>query len=136
MSLLPLQIILDTNFITIPADFPVDIFSEAENILERKLEFILLSSVVQEIKTKLSQRKSRDKKFRIAKALIKQCSIVVVNESMSKLAVDNQLLEYTSTVNGILATNDRELRRRARKKGIPVLFLRGKKRLVVEGAII
>jgi rRNA-processing protein FCF1 len=121
-------VILDTNFIAIPADFGVDIFSEAEIILERKVKFILLQSVVQEIEAKGNQ-----KKFRITKALFERCTIEKVNESLSKLSVDDQLLEYTIATKGVLATNDRELRRKARKRGVPVLFLRGKKRLVLEG---
>ena len=136
MSQLPLPIILDTNFITVPADFSVDIFSETETILERRLKFVLLQSVVREIEAKASQAKASHKKFRIAKAFFKRCNIVEVSESLSKLTVDDQLLEYTISVNGILATNDRELRRRAREKGVPVLFLRGKKRLVLEGISI
>jgi rRNA-processing protein FCF1 len=136
VSQLPLPIILDTNFIVVPADFSVDIFLEAETLLERQLEFILLPSVVQEIESKASQTKAHHKKFGIAKALFERCSIVKVNESLSELAVDDQLLEHAIASNGILATNDRELRRRARAKGVPVLFLRGKKRLVLEGSVI
>ena len=128
MSQLPLLIILDTNFLTIPADFGIDIFSEAETILERQLKFVLLQSVVEEI-----EEKGDHKKFRIAKSLFDRCDIEDVSESMSKLAVDDQLLEYTISRNGVLATNDKELRRKARKKGVPVLFLRGKKRLELEG---
>jgi rRNA-processing protein FCF1 len=109
---------------------------EAETLLERPLEFILLQSVVQEIETKASQQKASHKKFRLAKELFEHCSIVDVNESLSMLKVDDQLVEYAIACNGILATNDRELRRRARKKGVAVLFLRGKKRLVLEGSVI
>jgi rRNA-processing protein FCF1 len=128
VSYLPLSVILDTNFIAIPAEFGIDIFSEAELLLERRLKFILLQSVVHEIELKASE-----KNFRVAKALFDRCSIEEVNSSLNKLPVDDQLLEYTIFIDGILATNDRELRRKARKKGVPVLFLRGKKRLVFEG---
>ena len=130
MSYLSLPVILDTNFITIPAQFGIDIFTEAEILLERRLTFVLLQSVVQEIELRAS-----DKKFQITKALFDRCSIEEVNSSMNKLSVDDQLLEYTISMNGILATNDKELRRKARKKGVPVLFLRGKKRLVLEGIV-
>ena len=130
MSYLSLPVILDTNFITIPAQFGIDIFAEAEILLERRLTFILLKSVVQEIESRAS-----DKKFRMTKALFDRCSIEEVSSSMNKLSVDDQILEYTISMNGILATNDKELRRKARKKGVPVLFLRGKKRLVLEGIV-
>ncbi|MCK4484004.1 MAG: hypothetical protein KAU89_04220, partial [Candidatus Thorarchaeota archaeon] len=39
------------------------------------------------------------------------------------------------SVKGALATNDKELRMKARERGIPVLLLRGKKRVVLEGSV-
>ena len=101
MSYLPLPVILDTNFIAIPAEFGIDIFSEAELLLERHLEFILLQSVVQEIEVKADETN-----FRVAKALFDRCSIEEVNPSLNRLSVDDQLLEYTISIDGILATND------------------------------
>ena len=131
-----LSIILDTNFIVIPADYGVDIFSEAETILERRIEFVLLQSVVKEIEEKASRTKARQRKFRVAKDLFDRCNIIEVSESLASLPVDDQLLEYTIKMKGVLATNDKELRRRAREKGVPVLYLRGKKRLILEGSVI
>jgi rRNA-processing protein FCF1 len=51
------------------------------------------------------------------------------------MAVDDQLLEYAVSVKGALATNDRELRMRARERRVPVLLLRGKKRVALEGSV-
>ncbi|MFW9919144.1 MAG: hypothetical protein ACFFED_06075, partial [Candidatus Thorarchaeota archaeon] len=50
---MPLSVVIDTNFIAVPAQFGVDIFAEAERVLERKLEFIILSSSLNELKRKL-----------------------------------------------------------------------------------
>jgi rRNA-processing protein FCF1 len=133
---LPLYVILDTNFLTIPAQFGIDVFSEAEKVLERRIEFILLESVVNEIKTKLERSgKTESRMFKVALDLIERCRIVEIDQSMRAWSVDDQLLEYTISVKGVLATNDRELRQRAAKRGVPVLFLRGRKHLELKGSI-
>jgi len=133
---LPLYVIIDTNFLTIPAQFGIDVFSEAERVLERRVEFILLESVVNEIKTKLERSgKTESRMFKVALDLIERCRVVEIDQSMRGFLVDDQLLEYTISVNGVLATNDKELRQRAAKRGVPVLLLRGRKHLELKGSI-
>ena len=134
---MPLPVIIDTNFLTVPAQFGVDVFSEAERVLERGVEFVLLDSVIEEIKSKI-ERASRTeaRMFRVALDLAERCTIVSVDVSVQGNPVDDQLLDYTKSVKGVLATNDRELRERASSQGIPVLILRGKKHLELEGSVI
>ncbi len=137
VSKVAFQVILDTNFLAVPAQFGVDIFSEIERVLERRVEFVLLESTVREIDLKggLGAGKTDAKVFRIAKDLIQRCTVVKVPESSTAMPVDDQLLEYAISVKGALATNDRELRTRARECRVPVLLLRGKKRVVLEGSV-
>jgi len=138
VSIVAFQVILDTNFLAVPAQFGVDIFSETERVLERRVEFVLLESTVKEIELKggLSAGKTEAYVFRIAKDLIQRCKVVKVPESLTAMPVDDQLLEYAISVKGALATNDRELRMKARERGIPVLLLRGKKRVLLEGSVL
>jgi rRNA-processing protein FCF1 len=133
---LPLLVILDTNFLTVPAQFGVDVFSEAERVLERSIEFIVLESVLSEIKAKFERtKKTESRKFKIALDLLEKCRVVELDPSLKDTTVDDQLLEYTVSVSGVLATNDRDLRNRASARGIPVLMLRGRKRLELKGTI-
>ena len=131
MNRMPLPIIIDTNFLLIPAQFGIDVFLEAERLLERRVKYLILKSVANEIRMKLD-----DKGFKIAAELAKQCKLIEVDTSMKGLSVDEQLLEYTALVNGVLATNDRDLREKARTRGIPVIFLRGKKRIALDGTLV
>ncbi|MGQ4911944.1 MAG: PIN domain-containing protein [Candidatus Thorarchaeota archaeon] len=132
---MPLTVVLDTNFLTVPAQFGVDIFSETERILERNVVFVVLSSVVRELERKLSDsRGSEASKFRVALGLVERCSIV--DYARTGVPVDDQLLDYARSVRGILATNDKDLRTRASQEKIPVLFLRSKKRLDLLGSVI
>jgi len=134
----PLIVVIDTNFLTVPAQFGIDIFSEAERILERRVEYVLLSTAESELNQKLEMAPTttEKRKFLIAKELIDRCRVVNVDETTSKLPVDDQLLEYTISVKGVLATNDKELRTRARNRRIPVLIMRGKKKLELVGTVI
>jgi rRNA-processing protein FCF1 len=129
-------VVVDTNFLTVPLQFGVDVFSEAETILEQRVEFVILDSVLEEINRLAETAKGSDKQaFRIALELTENCRKVDVQDAHSEMTVDDQLIEYTSQAGGVLATNDKELRARARTRGLPVLLLRGKKRLALEGEV-
>ncbi len=134
---MPLIVVIDTNFIAVPAQFGVDIFSEAERVLERRLEFVMLSSALDELDQKLhaATNKTEIRHFRIAKELAKRCRIIESDEESIKLPVDDQVLAYAQSVRGVLATNDKELRGRAKSNGVPVLILRGMKYLALEGYV-
>jgi rRNA-processing protein FCF1 len=129
-------VVLDTNFLTVPLQFGVDIFSEAETILEQRVEFVILDSVIEEINKLARTAKGSDKRaFRIALELAENCRKVDVQDRYSEMTVDDQLIEYAVQTGGVLATNDKDLRARARARGSPVLLLRGKKRLALEGEV-
>jgi rRNA-processing protein FCF1 len=133
---LPLSVVLDTNFLTVPAQFGVDIFAETERTLETRVDFIVLRSVVGELEQKLETARGRAKsRFRIALTLLDRCRIE--DDALADdQAVDDRLLEYTRAAGGVLATNDRELRSRAIAEGIPVLILRSKKHVELVGSIL
>jgi rRNA-processing protein FCF1 len=129
-------VVVDTNFLTVPYQFSVDVFSEAKMILEQRVEFVILDSVLEEINKLAKTAKGSDRRaFRIALELAENCKIVDVQDSLSEMSVDDQLIEYTDHSGGVLATNDKDLRARARARGLPVLLLRGKKRLALEGEV-
>ncbi|UCE09054.1 MAG: nucleotide-binding protein [Candidatus Thorarchaeota archaeon] len=133
-----IQVVLDTNFLTVPSEFGVDIFQESERLLERRIEFVVLDSVLAELDVKASKAKGaiEGRKFRVAKDLAKRCKLIDTTHFEEKKSVDERLLEYTESVGGVLATNDRDLKQKARSLGLPVLILRAKKKLSLEGAVI
>ena len=133
---LPVIVVLDTNILTVPAQFSVDIFAESERVVERRIEFVVLKSVIQELERKLEDAVRTEKfKFRVALDLVDRCKIVGLDEVTSAKPVDDQVLEYALSVNGIVATNDKNLRERSLEQGVPVLFMRGKKRLELQGTV-
>ncbi|MFX1261797.1 MAG: PIN domain-containing protein [Promethearchaeota archaeon] len=136
MNKVAILVVVDTNFLTVPPQFGLDVFSEAETILEQRVEFVILDSVLQEINKLARTAKGSDKRaFRIALKLAANCRKVDVQDTHSEMTVDDQLIEYTAQTGGVLATNDKDLRARARTRGLPVLLLRSKKRLALEGEV-
>ena len=131
-------VIIDTNFLAVPVQSGVDIFEESERVLERKVEFQVLETVVEETTRRFARpRNARERRaFDVARNLLQRCTIVEVPDSLRHLPVDDQILAYAQQTRGIIATNDRDLRRRARQRRIPVLFLRGGKRIELDGFVI
>ena len=66
---------------------------------------------------------------------VERCTIIGLDEITSGKPEDDQVLEYAFSVNGIVATNDKELREKSLERGVPVLFMRGKKRLELQGNV-
>jgi len=138
VKVVPKEVIIDTNFLTVPSQFNVDIFSEAERLLDGRLQFVVLAGSLEEAKKKLQQatKVKEKRKFRMARELATRCEIVEPDKRIASLPVDDQILEYATSVSGVIATNDRDLRQRAIRNNIPVIYLRGKKRLSLEGIVL
>lgn len=133
---MPIIVVLDTNILTVPAQFSIDIFSETERVLERRVEFVVLKSIIGELERKLEVAVRTEKfKFKIALDFVERCTIIDLDEPLTSKTVDDQVLEYAQLVDGVIATNDKELRERALAQGIPVLYMRGKKRLELQGSV-
>ena len=138
MDNVTIQVVLDTNFLVVPGEFGVDIFQEAERVLERRIEFVLLEPVLREIELRVSRPRTRieGRRFSIALKLAERCRVVKVDRPSTNKTVDDQLLDYAVSVRGVLATNDRELKQKAKSQGVPVLMLRGKKKLQLDGTVV
>jgi hypothetical protein len=110
--------------------FPVDVVVELENILP-SYKLLVPSYVLEELEK--IKRRSRGKNRIAASVAIKIAENppfqVRKMELDRKERVDDALLRHSR----VLCTNDRELRRKARKKGIPVVYLRQKRYLSIDG---
>jgi len=118
------KIILDTNFLTIPYQFNVDIFEEIDRIMEEDYELVTLDKVVEELKR---MKKGKDAvAARIGLELIEKKNIKVIKTDEKK--VDNAIVKLADK-DTIVATNDRVLREKIKNKNVKVLYLRSKKHL-------
>ena len=126
------EVVIDANFFMVPFQFNVDIINELEN----KLPSYKLTTpyfVINELKG-LKRNKKRDVRLNANLALKLANSSKVEIKDISLLeneTVDDGLLR----VSEVLATNDTELKNRAKEKGITVVYLRQKKYIAIEGKI-
>ena len=130
-----LKVILDSNFLFVPSQFRLDIFEELATLLNQHFKPVLLSSTQKELQglVKSNSPKKR-KQALLALKLAEKCRVVAVDKG-SKETYDDVIVRVAAEWKSPVATNDRELRRRLRNIGAPVIFLRQKHRLEMEGAV-
>jgi rRNA-processing protein FCF1 len=130
-----LKIILDSNALFVPLQFKIDIFEELKTLLKRNFELVLLSPVKLELE-KLAGKDSpkMQKKASYALKLAGKCKLVDVKEG-GMFSPDDVIVKTAMEWNCPVFTNDRRLRKRLRDINVPVIYVRQKSRLEIDGAI-
>jgi rRNA-processing protein FCF1 len=131
----PLKVILDSNALFVPLQFRIDIFEEIKLLLNRNVEFVLLSSVKRELEmlaTKDSPKIRREALF--ALKLAEKCKYVPV-ENDGELTVDDAIVRVAKKWSSPVFTNDIQLKRKLRDISVPVIYVRQKSRLDIDGLI-
>lgn len=129
-------IVLDTNFLMIPSSLGVDILSEIDRICDFRYDLAVVRQTIDELK-KISELQSGKHKAaaRLALQIIKNNNINIIETTCTTNADDAiiSLLEQKRVGAGfIVATQDKELKKRIKKKGCPLIVLRQKKYLWLE----
>lgn len=125
-----LWVITDTNFLMVPGLFGVDIFSELDRVLDRKYRLIVPEPVVEEL-NQLARRKSDERSAaRIALSLIQRGQVI-----KTRPPADDAILELAKGKGRVVGTNDVRLRRELRSRGVPVIYLRQKSHLAINGGV-
>ena len=129
------KVILDSNFLFIPSQFQIDIFEGLMTLLNRKFEPILLSPTHKELQ-RIAERGSPKMRRRalLALRLAEKCRIVEVEQGFRETP-DDVIARVAAEWRCSVATNDRALRKRLRDKNVPVVYLRQRSRLEMEGSI-
>ena len=129
------KVVLDSNFLFVPSQFHLDIFEELANLLNQRFEPILLSSTQKELQGLAeSNSPKKRKQALLALKLAEKCRVVPVDKD-SRETYDDVIVRVAVEWKSPVATNDRELRKRLKNLGVPVIFLRQKQRLILEGAV-
>ena len=130
-----LKIILDSNALFVPLEFKIDVFSEVERLLNRNVNFVLLSPVRRELEL-LSIKESPKirKEAAYALQLAEKCQFVNVDND-EKSRTDDIIVQVAKAWNSPVFTNDSQLRRRLRDISVPVIYVRQKSRLEIDGLI-
>ncbi len=129
-----IKVIFDTNMLLLSVQKPLDIFSEVGRVLNAAYTPAVLTATINELNRMLTSGRPKEKiESKLALELAKKCEIIEYEASVDN--ADRAIIEYARKNRVIVATNDIELRRRLRKLGIPVIFLRGFDHLELEGEI-
>ena len=126
------EVVIDTNFFMVPFQFNVDIITELENTLP-SYKLTTPSFVINELKGLKNNNKGKTRlNANLALKLANSSKVEIKDISLlENETVDDALLR----VSEVLATNDIELKNRAKDKGITVAYLRQKRYIAVEGKI-
>jgi hypothetical protein len=130
-----LKVILDSNALFIPLQFKVDIFEELQALLSIKFEPVLLSPIRKELETIAEKGSPKMRKWAsYALKLAEKCVFLEVSEKIA-CSPDDIIVEMARKWDCPVFTNDRKLRKRLRNINVPVIYVRQKSRLEIDGRI-
>jgi uncharacterized protein len=130
-----LNVILDSNALFVPLEFKIDIFEELRRLLNRKIDFVLLSTVKRELEMLAAKDSPKIRREAIfALKLAEKCKYVPI-ENDDKLTTDDAIVHVAKNWNSPVFTNDRQLKKKLRDISVPVIYVRQKSRLDIDGMI-
>ena len=131
----PLKVIADSNALFIPLEFKIDIFAELSRLLNRNYELVLLSPVKRELET-LTQKSSPKtrKNAAFALSLAEKCTYVNIQEKPNE-PTDDAIIRIAKQWKTPVFTNDKQLKKKLRDISVPVIYVRQKSRLEIDGLI-
>ena len=130
---MPVEIIADSSFLLAQAEFRFDIDRELTRVFGRKVRLVIPQPVldeVQRIATQGSPNAKRKAKFVLER--LTNYRTVDGSQALSE-TVDEMILRLSKNKGLPVATNDRSLRRKLRDINIPVVYVREKSHLSLEG---
>jgi rRNA-processing protein FCF1 len=119
-----MRVILDANFLMDLIRFKIPL-EEVYELVGYEAKLFTLTSVLSELE-KIARKKGRDAKYaKVSLKLIELKKIEVLNLNKK---TDEALLSLADEKT-IIATNDKNLRKKLREKGFKTIYVRAKKRL-------
>ena len=126
------EVVIDTNFFMVPFQFNVDIITELENLLP-SYKLTTPTFVINELKGLKRNSKGKIRlNANLALKLVNSSKVEIKDISLlENETVDDALIRISK----VLATDDADLKNRAKEKGITIVYLRQKNYIAVDGKI-
>ncbi len=124
------KIILDTNFLLIPYQFKVDVFSEIRRVCDFKYKLCIIDKTIDELKKIMIKQKGKDKMAAMLGLVFIEQNKIAKIKTKEKKNVDTLIISK-SDKDTIVATQDAELKAKLKKKGIALIVLKGKSHLAL-----
>jgi len=122
------KILLDSNFLTIPHQFKVDIFEEINRVVDENYGLMTTQGVIDELKNMAKHKGKHSVAAKMGLELLKRMKVKVIKTDIKP--VDEEILKICDE-NTIVATNDKKLRKKLKSRKLKTIYLRGKKRLEI-----
>lgn len=125
---------MDTNFLLIPAQFKVDIFSEFERMMPFTYELYIIDKTIDELNNIAEKQRGKNREAaKLALALLDRYPIRHLKTAKTErhLNVDKLILKRLKTAKYVVATQDVALKREVRKNNTQLVVLRKKKYLML-----
>jgi len=124
------RIILDTNFVMMPGELGIDIFSEIDRIVPQKHEICIIDQTLAELENiRKTQSGAAKRAANLAFSLIKAKGLKILASPQDK-NVDQLILDIAGRED-LVATNDAALIKKLKDKGVSLIILRQKKYLTI-----
>ena len=123
------KILLDTNFLMAVYQFKIDIFEETKNTLMENVEFYIIDKTKNELEKLIKTSKLSDSQAaKFALKILEKKPIKTI-KTAENAYVDDLILEQEGY---IVATVDKELKQKLKKKKIQILTIKQKKYIILE----
>jgi hypothetical protein len=130
-----LKIILDSNALFAPLKFNIDLFEDLRKLLNRNFELVLLSATRLELERIATDGSSSMRKnAALALKLAERCKQLDIGQRTSA-STDDIIVQAAAKYKYPVFTNDRQLRNRLRDINVPVIYVRQKSRLEIDGRL-
>lgn len=135
-----ISILIDANFLLLPAQFKIDIYSQIQQILPETGQIIVYKAVLQELAKKAHLNPSKtqfQREYQLAMQLVESQTHQVdphlnpKGQTVDDFLLEQAILRKSRGEHVCIATNDKELRKKCRDAGISTIFLRAQKKLVL-----
>lgn len=128
------KIILDTNFLLIPAQFGLDIFTELRKTCNFSYKLYMIDKSISELANMARQQKGAQKKAaemtqKLLKNFINNNKINIIPAKTAY--IDREILDISGK-DILVATQDAVLRKKLKEKGVKTIIMRQRKYLAIE----
>ncbi|MBS1266443.1 MAG: hypothetical protein MAG795_00410 [Candidatus Woesearchaeota archaeon] len=122
-----IRVILDTNFLLMPAQFKIDIFRELTRVIFKDFELHIVEPTLRELDSLMKKGKGKNKRAaKMGNQLIDFASINVIKTKEKH--VDKAIMNIVSKKD-IVCTQDKQLKDFLIKKGVNVVIMKKKSHL-------
>ncbi len=125
-------VVFDSSAILMLFEYSIDLEQELARLLGL-YEIVVPFKIVEELR--IMYEKGKGKQKQIAKPALKLIeNYKIINDDSEK--ADDAVLNIAKKLNGIVFSNDKELKKRAKKEKIKTIFMRNKKYLMINNDFV